>query len=528
MAAAPVFLRLLGLLALIVSTVVVADQRPINSEEISPAFWERLARQRFQQSRGIFGDGLKTRARNVILFLGDGMGVPTVSAGRFYKTEVGGQLGLANPTLDFENWPFATLCKTYDLQTVVTDSASSATAYLGGTKTSTKMLGVTGAVKLKSCRKYLPEEKVDSVLKAAVREGLATGIVTTSRVTHASPAGAYAHVASRGWESDKKLKADCKGAKDLPLDIARQLVEENPDVNVVLGGGMRCFYPEGRGERLDNRSVADEWLSIQIIRSRRAKLITDPSKFLSTDFSKVDYLMGLLYPSHMPYDGDRKDGDPSLANLTVVALEILKRQPNGFFLFVEGARIDHAHHDNKGKKALEDLLAFEEAIREAVKMVDLEETLIIVTADHSHSFTLVGQPGRSESLLDRDTSYDFAIKDDKGMLPVIYASGPAAAVNETRRNVSSLSNEELHDADFRQPALVPIPWATHAGEDVGVYAVGPSSWLFHSTVDNTFVAQAMKYALCLEPFNLEVHCASSRPMATALLLLVVYVVLRNY
>ncbi|VUZ52733.1 unnamed protein product, partial [Hymenolepis diminuta] len=86
--------------------------------------------------------------------------------------------------------------------TVVTDSASSATAYLGGTKTITGLIGLTGAVKPKECRVYKEEEKVESILKAAARAGKATGIVTTSRITHASPAGAFGHTASRHWESD--------------------------------------------------------------------------------------------------------------------------------------------------------------------------------------------------------------------------------------------------------------------------------------------------------------------------------------
>lgn len=128
----------------------------------------------------------------------------------------------------------------------------------------------------------------------------------------------------------------------------------------------------------------------------------------------------------MPYSTDIPAGHPTLANLTVAALKILTRQPKGFFLFVEGARIDHAHHVNKAKcvyfiyisskclianckffsrKALSDLLAFEEAIHESLRLVNLHETLIIVTADHSHSFSLVAEPSRFSSILDRDFTY---------------------------------------------------------------------------------------------------------------------------
>ncbi|VDM17102.1 unnamed protein product [Hydatigera taeniaeformis] len=515
-----------------------------DKEDISPAFWERLARERLKRSNKIFSSP-HTPAKNVILFLGDGMGMPTISAGRFFKVEVEDRWDEANPILAFENWPFHTMCRTYDLRTTVTDSASSATAYLGGTKTNTGVIGLTGAVSPKSCRKHKVGERVESVLEAAVEAGMATGIVTTSRVTHASPAGAFAHTASRHWESDRQLMKDCPGVPELPMDIAQQLVEGNPSINVVLGGGSRAFFPSGsRGDRLDGRNLANEWLASQTSRGRRAKLITDASQFLLTDFSEVDYLLGelrifevcwrmvavmecyeppqgclrtlnqysqtvlgLLNSSHLPYDSERRKNEPSLANLTTTAISILSRQPKGFFLFVEGARIDHAHHSNFGKKALLDLLAFENAIQTAIQMVNLEETLVIVTADHSHSFMLVGgRPDRRRSLLTENIELAKYILDGKGMLPLMYSSGPAGAVNTTRLNLTSLSNTTLHDIRFQQPAFIPLPWATHGGEDVGIYATGTFSFLFHSTVDNTFVGQAMKYALCLRPFEMEPHC----------------------
>ncbi|VDK32922.1 unnamed protein product [Taenia asiatica] len=490
----PLYLLLFPLLDHLCTSAVLAltQKEPENSEVIAPSFWERLAKERLKRTNQIFS-APRTRAKNVILFLGDGMGIPTISAGRFFKAEVEGRLDEANPLLNFEDWPFHTMCRTYDLQTTVTDSASSATAYLGGTKTLTGVIGLTGAVGFRSCRKHTPEEKVESVLEAAMEAGMATGIVTTSRVTHASPAGAYAHTASRQWESD------------------RQLVEENLNINVVLGGGSRTFFPVGeRGERLDGRNLAKEWLANQTSRGRCAKLITDASQFMLTDFSKVDYLLGLLGSSHLPFDADRGRNEPSLANLTTVAIKVLFRHPKGFFLFVEGARIDHAHHSNSGKKALLDLLAFEDAVRAGTQMVNLEETLVIVTADHSHSFMLVGgQPDRKRSLLDVNTELAPFVSTSIRLKAITTSSSHPAfsgAVNTTRLNLTALSNATLHDIEFQQPAFVPLPWATHGGEDVGVYATGVFSYLFHSTVDNTFVGQAMKYALCLRPFEMEPHC----------------------
>ncbi|KAH9286458.1 Intestinal-type alkaline phosphatase 1 [Echinococcus granulosus] len=503
-----------------VAALTPRQKQPTSSEDTFPAFWERLAREKLKRSSQFF-PAPRARAKNVILFLGDGMGIPTISAGRFFKAEMEGRLSEANPILDFEDWPFHTMCRTYDLQTTVTDSGGSATAYLGGTKTGTGIIGLTGAVRPKSCRRYAPEERVESVLEAAMEAGMATGIVTTSRVTHASPAGAFAHTASRNWESDRQIAKDCFGVSEPPMDISRQLVEENLNINVVLGGGYRTFLPrEGKGERIDGRNLAEEWLANQMNRGRRAKLITDATRFLLTDFSEVDYLLGLLNPSHLSFDADRGKAEPSLANLTTTAIKILSRQPKGFFLFVEGARIDHAHHANLGKKALLDLLAFEEAIRVGTKMVNLKETLVIVTADHSHSMLFGGQPDRKRSLLELNTELDRHILDGKGMLPLMYTSGPAGAVNTTRLNLSALSNPTLHGTNFQQPTFIPLPWATHGGEDVGVYATGVFSYLFHSTVDNTFIGQSMKYALCLRPFEMEPHCPACG-FTPSLLILVV-------
>lgn len=173
---------------------------PIKAEEIPPAYWEDLARKHIDMANKQFPDWSNSakQAKNVILFLGDGMGVPTLSASRFYEGYRNGS-AIFN---SFEEWDFGTLCRTYDLETMVTDSASSATAYLTGTKTRTAMIGVTGAVFYKQCLNYSEAQKTESALTAAQKIGKWTGIVTSSRVTHASPSGCYGHVAFRDWECD--------------------------------------------------------------------------------------------------------------------------------------------------------------------------------------------------------------------------------------------------------------------------------------------------------------------------------------
>ncbi|VDM05889.1 unnamed protein product [Schistocephalus solidus] len=212
--------------------------------------------------------------------------------------------------------------------------------------------------------------------------------------------------------------------------------------------------------------------------------------------------------SHLPFELDRKENDPRLANLTRLAINVLQRNKKGFFLFVEAGRIDHAHHFGQAKKALEEVLGLEEAVKTAVAMVDATETLIIVTADHSHSFELVGEPSRFQNVLELDEIFSQKTLDGKPMTAVGYMNGPGARTEEPRADLHQLSSAQLTDKEFRQQALVPLSDATHGGEDVGVYATGPFSHLFHRTIDNTYLAHVMKWALCLPPYQTEAHCSS--------------------
>ncbi|KAI4501961.1 hypothetical protein M0802_002643 [Mischocyttarus mexicanus] len=228
-----------------------------------------------------------------------------------------------------------------------------------------------------------------------------TGLVTTTRVTHATPAALYAHAASRYWEDDGKVpsasRPSCK-------DIARQLLEDEPgrNINVILGGGRRHFVPkvtldpeepDKEGRRLDGRNLIEEWSRNNRIRKVSSRYVSNKEQFDNVDPRQVNYLLGLFAYSHMDFDVDRNTngtGDPSLTEMTLKALHILAKNPEGYFLFVEGGRIDHAHHYNNAYRALDETLALEKAVRAVMKEVDLTETLIVVTADHSHVLTLGG------------------------------------------------------------------------------------------------------------------------------------------
>jgi len=206
--------------------------------------------------------------RNVILFIGDGMGVSTVTAARILAGQRSGQPGEEN-SLSFESFPNVALIKTYNTNAQVPDSAGTMTAIVTGEKTRIGVLSVAADVKRGDCETALARPLV-TLLELAEERGLATGVVTTTRLTHATPAATYAHVPHRDWESDTELPraATEQGCRD----IARQLVEfdRGDGIEVAMGGGRTRFlpstavdpeYPSERGMRGDGRDLAAEWVA---------------------------------------------------------------------------------------------------------------------------------------------------------------------------------------------------------------------------------------------------------------------------
>lgn len=204
----------------------------------------------------------KNVAKNIIFFLGDGMSMPTLAAVRPY-------LGGEEKSYSFEKFPSVGMSKTYCVNYQVADSATTATAYLNGVKANMGTIGVSAKVRFANCTEsQYTKEYTTSIAKWALDAGKSAGIITTTRVTHASPAGCYAHTAERNWENDAEVK---KGGCDPSKveDIAKQLMDGDvgSKFQVILGGGRREFRDkkisdevEGRGKRLDGRNMIDEWL----------------------------------------------------------------------------------------------------------------------------------------------------------------------------------------------------------------------------------------------------------------------------
>ena len=460
--------------------------------------------------------GLKP-AKNVILFIGDGMGISTITAARIYAGQSAGVDG-ESFHLAMETLPWSALSKTYSHDYQVSDSAATATAMSSGLKTKSGFLGVSSAANYGNCASVAGTE-ADTLFEIAQRSGLATGLISTARITHATPGAAYARVPHRNWEAD----SDMRGASsDTCKDIARQLIEgAASDFDVILGGGRSKFLPketpdpeytDQTGDRADGRNLMEEWAA----KGGARVTMVDRDGFDAVDFTSNVKVLGLFEPSHMQYELDReqdKAGEPSLEEMTRAAITRLSQNPDGFVMMVEGGRIDHAHHAGNAIRALEDTLAFDAAVAAALEMTSREDTLIIVTADHSHTLTINGYPQRGNPILGLVTAGTSAEGGSLGAdgMPyttLSYANGPGAC-RETGTDADGkpvydckrydLTNVDTMAADFRQQSLVPLYSETHGGEDVAAFASGPGANLVSGVIEQNELFHIMGRAIGLIP-----------------------------
>lgn len=434
-------------------------------------------------------------AKNVILFLGDGMSIPTLTAARVY-------MGGEERQLSFEKFPYVGLSKTYCTNTQVADSACTATAYLGGVKANYGTIGVSAAVDLNNCRaQNNTEHHVASIAEWAQIRGLATGLITTTSVTHASPAGVYAHTANRNWENDGEILKDGEDPEQCP-DIAQQLIygTVGRNLNIIMGGGREQFMPKeqkdiwgGKGKRHDNQDLIDKWKSIH----NGASAFVQTKEQLSAVPKDVEFLMGVFGTSHIPFHVDADNETiPTLAEMVDKAMDILEAQNRGYFLFVEGGRIDHAHHDTEAVRALDETIEFHKAIDLARNRTSVEDTLIVVTSDHSHTMSVAGYSSRKNDIFGINNGQ--LGTDDFPYATLSYANGPGFQSNMAeggrRRN---LLQTNMKDKNFRFPAMVPLDSETHGGDDVGVFASGPQAHLFTGVYEQHYIPHAMAYVACL-------------------------------
>lgn len=454
------------------------------------------------------------RAKNVILFVGDGMGVSTVTAARILDGQMKGFTGEEN-RLAFENFPYLALSKTYSWDQQTSDSAPTMTAMVTGYKAREGQLSVNHLTPRGECSTaVIAANSLPTILEQAAAAGKATGVVSTARITHATPAATYAHTSLRDWEHNGQVASasTCAGVADPVKDIARQMIELSPAVKaslkVALGGGREYFrtntqfdpeYTTKKGLRTDGRDLTAEWVTT---RGANAQFVYDKAGFDAADPATTSHLLGLFERSHMQYEADRNatpTGEPSLTEMTEKSINMLKKNPSGFFLHVESGRIDHAHHAGNARRALLDTIEMAKAVKKAYEMTDPENTLILVTADHSHVFTIAGYPHRGNDILgltrevpdvDGDSPIPALAKDGMPYTTLGYVNGPGA-VSGVRADLSGVDTTAI---GYLQQAAVPMGSETHAGEDVAIYATGPRAHLVRGSMEQNWIYHVMKKA----------------------------------
>ncbi len=306
--------------------------------------------------------------RNIIFMIGDGMGVAAVNAAI-----------TASPTaLNFQRFQHTGFCTTFSLSDYITDSAAGGTALATGSKTRNGVLGQDTL-----------GNKFKTILEIAEENGLATGLVATSSITHATPAAFIAHIAGRN------------SYEDIALEFLKT------DIDVFIGGGINNFF-----RRADGQNLLDS------LTARGYQVDTTLESILSANTLK---LAGLTAPFHNPY---RLDGRGDMLPLaSQKAIDILSQNPKGFFLMIEGSQIDWAGHGNLQANLIDETLDFDKAVGLALDFAQKDgHTLVVVTADHETGGVTItgGDVNKHETVL------TFSTGDHTAVMVPVFAFGPGS------------------------------------------------------------------------------------------------------
>ena len=469
-------------------------------------------------------------AKNVILLIGDGMGPQAVGLAIYYNRFMNGP----EKPLNMERLMAAGntgYCLTDQYGTVTTDSASAATALASGVKTRDAMIG-----------KDHEGRPMKTIIDIAHQLGKSTGLISDTRMTHATPAGFYAQVLHRDMENE----------------IAAQLVERG-DLTIALSGGAQHFIPAevkveehpdlkgiaraaglGSSRRKDNRDLISE------ARKKGYALVANDQELSALKVKETEKVLGLFSASGFPFAIDRqphhKTGVPTLTQMTEMALQILNKNPKGFFLMVEGGQIDWAEHANDVAGVLHEMLEFDKAIGAAIAFArENPDTLIVVTADHDTGGLAIaysnyklpapirlasgetwktkfnfGDKGIFEKMAGQKKSFQKMLRDSKGV--------PAALKKEVEANTAfSITEEQAAAILARDPKTgnpetkeytefyvyglntsMPLmgrlfgkemntAWAvgTHTHTPVMVFGKGPGADKFRGLLDNTDIPRSI-------------------------------------
>ncbi|TFW32914.1 alkaline phosphatase [Massilia horti] len=438
-------------------------------------------------------------AKNIIFFLGDGMGPATITAARIYKYGEDGSLNM-------DKLERTARIKTFSNDAQTTDSAPSMAAYMTGVKMNNEVISMStdtvatepgkdanGNLGINNCAST-NGKLVPTILELAKAKGKAVGSITTTELTHATPAATFSHICNRNaqYAIAAQLAPGGAGYNAALLD----------GVDVLMGGGRNHFTPYSATNtkgRADGRDLLAEMAAKgYTIAATKADMQAAPltKKFIGI-YSTTSQLQYELDRAATPPVGEGAI-QPSLAEMTVKAMDILGQNANGYFLMVEGGRIDHALHATNAKRALVDTIAFDDAIKAAqdkARSTDptLANTLIVVTADHDHTLTINGYSKRGNPILDINRDYKTGQpgKDEDGNTysTLVFGNGP------NRPNLrTNLDSATVLGDNYLQEAGVRLSSETHGGGDVKLFATGAGAKAFKGTMDNTKVFTLLKNA----------------------------------
>lgn len=447
------------------------------------------------------------KAKNVILMVGDGMGISTITAARIFDGQhpIDGRapsMGEEN-SLAWDRMASTALVKTYNSNAQVPDSAGTASSFNTGVKTRIGVINMGADQGTEACK--TPEKLPRTLAEIAKGQGMGVGVVTTTRITHATPAAVYGHVPFRDWEgADRSYPAEARASGC--ADLASQLVGFKGGLDVVLGGGRARFLPVGKGgQRDDGRNLVETWQQAW----PQGKYVADSKALRGLNARDSGPVFGLFTPDHLSFEHDRKDdAEPSLPEMARFALAKLEagktaRGGKGYYLMIEGGRIDHAHHASNPYRALKEAQMFSATVGEVLKAVNLDETLVLVTADHSHVFTMAGYPERGNDILgyikppkgggegdDGGLSVEGYALDDRGqpMTTLTYANGPFVSRGLSR-------TLPPNDPNYLANKIYGTGSESHGGEDVALFAEGPRADLVRGVMEQNVIFHIIAEAL---------------------------------
>jgi alkaline phosphatase len=444
------------------------------------------------------GAHAQSGVQNVIVLIGNGLGPATTTAARLMRYKDEGSLGM-------DTMPGLARVRTHALDAQTSDSAAATSALLTGVKVRNDVVAMDGATRaigfapgrdpirnVAAAENHCPASNngaaSPTLLELAIAKKRSAGIVTTARLTNGAAAASYAHLCHR----------------DAEYEIARQAVPNGAGYNprlgkgldVMMGGGSTYWRPFDASKRPRGRPDARELIGE--MQTLGYTIATDLTTMNAAPISAGSRLIGLYdfneADGAMSFDADRDPKrEPSLAEMTAKAIEVLSTNLNGYVLVVEAGRIDQALHAGNARRALVDTIAFDDAVKVALERADLSRTLVIVTGDHDSTLTLIGGGRRSSDVLGLHLN-PVTGKPDLDASGSTYTSLVfGTGVNRPDKRVS-LDTPTVVQKDYLQESVIKMASGTNGGGDVILRAAGAGTDSFHGTIENTRVFALIRKA----------------------------------